>query len=805
MTVLARPEVILGGDWNPLDRAIRSASAKLEQAGAKFQRIGTQLSAAITLPLAAVGAAAAKATADWETALVGVQKTVDATTEEIAALGDSLVRMSERIPVAADELAGIAAEAGQLGIATENLLGFTEAVAALRVATNLGDQAASTLARLANIMGTSQTDFDRMGSTIVDLGNNLATTEAEIADMALRIAGAGRQIGLTEAQVLSFAGALSSVGVRSEAGGTAISRVMVDIATAVEQGGASLQRFASVAGMSVADFRQQFETDAALAVSAFISGLGDLEEQGKSTFGTLEALGLADIRVRDVLLRASSASDLFTEALERGTTAWSENTALTREANLFFNRLAARFTVLRNKAANITAELGDALRPAIDRVVAAGDKLLNIARGLVARFADLDPQIRMQIALWAGVAAAVGPLSIALGTVLVVFGSVLGVIAQVGTALAGLVLVVIAVKNNWLGLGEAGARAWDTIVSAADAALSAIVDFVKPIANFLIGFFVGTARAAFLSWDIIRYEFVRAFSKIRDFARPIFEGLALAFETLGKIAAGAAEFIRGVLTAGAEEGRQGGTQIGTEIAAGFAEAFSTDYVGAFVGIVREGIDRARAFIANAIARLKELAGGDAVVPDLEGALGALGDLGDVIDETGRKGAAGFDIMAQAVVTLKEAAVDFAVGFADALGDAVVDGIDAFKRFGEYVLSTLARIAARLVIFQALSSIFPGSKIVAGIGEAFGFAGEFAHGGHIPAGQFGLVGEAGYEVVTRPTLVAGPADVTPMGGMQPPPFVLPPSQDPIEYAHNARFMRAFDTWFREWQTNGGTPA
>jgi len=812
MTVLARPEVILGGSSAPLDRAISAASAKLQQAGARMQAMGARFSAAITLPLIGIGAAATKATADWETAMVGVQKTVDATAEQIDRLGDSFVRMSERIPVAAGELAGIAAEAGQLGIATENLLGFTEAVAALRVATNLGDQAASTLARLANIMGTAQTDFDRMGSTIVDLGNNLATTEAEIADMALRIAGAGRQIGLTEAQVLGFAGALSSVGVRSEAGGTAISRVMVDIATAVEQGGGALQRFAAVAGMTVDEFRERFETDGAGAITAFITGLGELEGQGKSTFGTLEELGLADIRVRDVLLRASAASDIFTDALDRGTTAWEENTALSREAGLFFNRLAARFEILRNKAGNITAELGDALRPAIDRVIAGVDRLLNVARNLVQWFAQLDPQLRIQVALWTGIVAAIGPVAIVLGTVISLFGAVLGTIAAVGTTLVGLAAIVVAVKNNWLGLGEAAARAWDTIVSAADVALTAIVDFVKPVANFLIGFFVGTARAAFESWDIIRYEFGRAFDWIREKARPILAGIATGLEVIGRIGAraagivgdafaGAADAIRNALTDAGDEGEEGGRGIAGRIASGFADAFATDYVGAFVSIVRDGIDKARAFIAAAIERLRALAGGGVIVEELEAAQVVLDGLGDVITQAAGTGRRGFDAMAEGITQLQGAAVDFAAEFAFALGDAVLDGIEAFKRFGAFVIRTLAQIAAKLVIFKALSAIFPGSQLVTGLAKQFGFAGTFAHGGRIPAGQWGIAGEAGTEVVTRPTAVMGPADVTPGGGDISFSFSFPPARSPTDAARDPEIARMFAEQVRNALSNG----
>lgn len=320
----------------------------------KLGKMAVVGAAAIGSALSAGAAAVAKSGIDFESAFAGVKKTVDATEEQLAKLRSGILQMSTEIPLAATEIAGIAEAAGQLGIKTGNIEGFTRVMADLGVATNMtSEQAATSLARLANITQMPQENFDRLGATIVDLGNNLATTESEIVEMALRLAGTGNQVGMTEAQIMAFSGALSSVGIQAEAGGTAFSKLMSDMQLATATGNQDLQNFAIVAGMSAQQFKQAFEQDASQAIIAFVQGLGMAQDSGTSAIKILDDMGITEVRMRDALLRAAGASDVFTEALQIGNSAWDENTALTKEAQQRYETMESKLQLLKNGLTNL--------------------------------------------------------------------------------------------------------------------------------------------------------------------------------------------------------------------------------------------------------------------------------------------------------------------------------------------------------------------------------------------------------------------------------------------------------------------
>lgn len=357
--------------------------------------------------------ASASAAIEFESAITGVYKTVDGSSEQLAKISSDIRQMSTEIPATTTEIAGVAEAAGQLGIATDDITDFTEVMINLGESTNLSaDEAASSLAKFANITGMSAENYENLGSSIVALGNNFATTETDIVSMATKMASAGELAGLSEADILGLSTAVSSVGIEAEAGGTAISKLLTDIQTAVETGNDSLEDFASVAGMSVEQFSTLFETRAVDALTAFISGLNDVERNGRSATVILDDMEINEVRLSNTIKSLANNSDGMTNAIDMASTAWEQNSALTNEVQKRYSTLESKFQLVKNDANDLKIAVGDVLTPALGGL---SDIAQNVLKDLTG-FAKEHPSIVTGITAMAGAFTVLSKAALAVKT-----------------------------------------------------------------------------------------------------------------------------------------------------------------------------------------------------------------------------------------------------------------------------------------------------------------------------------------------------------------------------------------------------
>lgn len=475
---------------------------KLKDISSKTGKWGSSLTKKVSVPIAGAFGYAIKQASEWEDAFAGVKKTVDEVevdgkvTYSYKQLGKELQDMSTRIPMTTTELAAIAENAGQLGVKTEDIIGFTETMAMMGESTNLSSEEASmSLAKMMNIMGTAPENVSRLGATIVELGNTTSTAEKDIMEMAMRVSGTGNLVGMTEEQVLGLSAALSGVGINAEAGGSSISRTLQmmyssvisgtkgesfvgklaedlgmtehQLSRVVAKGGKPLKQladsmdmttkefkdmykeadgaagklssFAEVSGVTSEEFVKTWEKNPSEALMQFVGGLGKMKEEGLDVTGILGGMDIKSVQMVDTLLRASGGQEKFAEALTSSKKGWEENTALVEEAEKRHATLSSQLEFMKNRlkviAQNVGGPLVKAVNSALDAIKPFLDKIIDLSRW----FSDADKGTQQFILSVAGI--------------LIVLGPILTLVSKITGAMSGLAFIM---KESAIASGLAG-------------------------------------------------------------------------------------------------------------------------------------------------------------------------------------------------------------------------------------------------------------------------------------------------------------------------------------------------------------
>lgn len=586
--------------------------------------------------VAAAGVAAVKFGIEFESAFAGVKKTVDATDAEFEMLKNGILDMSSRMPQTASEIAGVAEAAGQLGIEVPNILGFTETMVMLGDATNLSsEQAATALARFANITQMSQGDFDRLGSTIVELGNNFATTESEIVDMAMRLAGTGAQVGMTESDIMALSATMSSLGLNAEAAGSSMSRSMQKMNSAVisafqgvkeetehfnkvfegtgvtveqvleayAKGDEALQQlantlggdwdvqslkevgdqfdavsesakgFADVAGMTATEFIAVWQEKPIEAIAAFAKGLAKIKEEGGDVTQTLKDLNITSTQEIDTWNRLAGAGDLLVDAMVMAQEAWDENTALMTEAQARYSTTESQLLMLKNAFINLGIAMSDELVPMVNESVQA-------IKGEVNNLAEIFKESGFE-----GFAEALGE-SLAKGVDAI--ASVLPDFINAGTQILN--SLVEGLNTNMSSISESALKIVTSLVSGIGSLAVNLAELgLTLITELLKGFTEGGSELASIAQETVQSlitVFQEKLPEILEIGRGILENLVNGIvENLPAMSEAASELILGLATSFGEN-IPGLMEVGLQIVVAIADAI----IAAVPNLIQAGLE-----------------------------------------------------------------------------------------------------------------------------------------------------------------------------------------------------------------------
>jgi len=485
-------------------QGVKDFDKSLQQNAARRQGINDLGTAFGKVGLAAAGGIAlvVKSAMDWETAWTGVRKTVDGSEADLARLEGQLREMARTMPATHQEIAAVAEAAGQLGVATPNVAEFTRIMVELGETTNLtADEAATSLAQFMNVMQTAPDKVDNLGAALVALGNDGASTERDIVQMAQNIAGAGRTIGLSEADVLGIANALASVGIEAEAGGSAVSRIFIDMAKAAKTGSKELTTWAKVIGISRDEFKKLMADDPAVAFAAFTKGLGRINKEGGNVFKLLEDLGQSDVRVTRALLGMANSGDLLADSIQLGSEAMRDNTALSEEYGKRAETAAAKAQVAWNGIKDNLITIGSDALPVVK-------EFSESVAELTGWFSDLPPLVQGSVLKFLALTAALGGGGFVLSRTVTGFSNLANTLNNVSGSADKLTRSQLFARGGSLALGmgllSISEAADDANVSLGAAATTASALLIGWGAGGPVGAAVATAGLFFKS--IIEYS-----------------------------------------------------------------------------------------------------------------------------------------------------------------------------------------------------------------------------------------------------------------------------------------------------------
>ena len=494
-------------------------------------------------------AAPVNAAIEFESSMSDLTKVLDFSSP--AALKDmtkDIRAMALEIPIAASGLADIAAAAAGAGIKENELTRFTEMAA--KVSTAWDTTAAQTgkdLAKLKSGLGLTLDETGLLADSINHLSNNSSAAAGEILDVVKVSAAGAKQFGFTAEQTAALGTAMISSGFNADVASTSI----LNVGRALTKGASASKR----------------QSAALKTIGLTSKGVAKLMQ--KDAIGTLQNV-LARINKVAPEMRAALVSDLFgDEARALGPLITngqlladtlglvSDKQKYAGSAGKEFNAAAKRtanaLKLFRNRVNDLAISVGDALLPALNKVLElVGPTITNISQlaqkypGLTAAITGtVSALIALRIAAtalrFAGLFAFGSVLSAgiaALGGASAILTGVSGGLTALGAAVAAVSApALLLIGGGLVVLGAAGAylyRNWDRISSTVSGVaralgeqLSPAVDYVKEklseLRNYMrdgVGriaeYFGGDAAAAMAAFDSA-FDFTAIKQKISDF------------------------------------------------------------------------------------------------------------------------------------------------------------------------------------------------------------------------------------------------------------------------------------------------
>jgi TP901 family phage tail tape measure protein len=484
---------------------LAAANSAVESNIARRRAIGGQLAGAsagfLGVALPTVGLI--RGAMDFETAMLGIARQVNGArdasgnlTSVYFEMGKAIQGLGRELPIATNEIADMVTSAARMGIAREDLIGFTREVAKMATAFEApAAEIAESMGKVATIFNLPIKQIGTLGDAINYLDDNAMSKGSDIIKVLQGdLAGAASTMGLSAQNAAALASTFLTLGESAERADTAASGMLRQLQIA-KMNPKKFQVGVQMLGMTSDQLQKGMISDTQGTILKVLDRIKALPQEkqmeavtrlfGKDWGGAIAKLAGGVDKYRQQLQLANGEA-------QKG--------SMSREFSARMATTQAQWQLTKNRVGELTVAIGGSLLPAVN-------SLFQAVNPIVTRFAEWSKEHPQMIKGVVGTALAVTGLRVA------VFGA-----GYAWTFLKAPFLQVAAVIARFraasavasLGrLGEVGLRAasafrWVATAAAAIgagpvvAAIGAVVvgailvrKYWEPIKAFMIGMWEG--------------------------------------------------------------------------------------------------------------------------------------------------------------------------------------------------------------------------------------------------------------------------------------------------------------------------
>lgn len=400
---------------NAVDREANKAFSGFDKIGDRLTNVGTTLTAAITLPIAGIGAAAVVAAGDFERSMNRVSALGEITGADLDKLRQQALKLGADTQFSAGQAADGMGELAAAGFSASQILQAMPAVLSLAAA---GELEIANAARIASVtVSQFGLDVGQLQHVADGLAKVAADSQASVASLGLALEYVGpiaKTAGFSFDQVAAALGVLSKGGLEAEKAGTGLRGVIGSLADPSKEAAKVLNEL----GIKVKDVHGNM-----LPLDQIF---GQFAAKNVQVGQTMQVFGRESSSAAAVLTRFVPEMRAFTTSIGDADGAADK---MAKTINAGFRGAMEQF---KGSVETAGIALGSALLPLVNRALTAFTEFINKAILPAIEWFSKLPEPVQNVALGiAAVAAAMGPA-------LIVGGQLISALATMGTAFTAL-------------------------------------------------------------------------------------------------------------------------------------------------------------------------------------------------------------------------------------------------------------------------------------------------------------------------------------------------------------------------------